>query len=70
MDPILNATLKKPTPLSKLRGIYGFFRFGTGCHPTRYFFRILQSRLIGTGNDQVQLTGPCSEGCGKPNSPA
>ena len=48
---ILNDTLKKPTPRSKLRGIYGFLPFGTGCRPTRCFFRTLQQA---TGNDQVQ----------------
>ena len=34
---ILNDTLKKPTPRSKLLGIYGFLPFGTGCRPTRCF---------------------------------
>ena len=48
----LNDTLKKPTPRSnglrqgfgsqELRGIYGFLPFGTGCRPTRCFFRTLQ----------------------------
>ena len=60
---ILNDTLKKPTPRSdslrqgfarqELRGIYGVLPFGTACRPTRCFFRTLQSRLIGKGNDQV-----------------
>ncbi len=49
----LNDTLKKPTPCSKLRGIYGFLPFGIWCRPTRCFFRTQQQA---TGNDQVQLT--------------
>lgn len=48
----LNDTLKKPTPRSKLRGIYGFLPFGTGCRPTRCFLKTLQQA---TGNDQVQM---------------
>ena len=50
----LNDTLKKPTPRSnslrqgfarqELRGIYGFLPFGTGCRPTRCFFRTLQQQ--------------------------
>ena len=67
----LNDTLKKPTPgttafakasvSQELRGIYGFLPFGTGCRPTRCFFRTLQQRPSprlrqsrATGNDQVQ----------------
>ena len=47
----LNASLKKPTPRSKLRGIYGFLPFGTGRRPTRCFLGTLQRAA---GNDQVQ----------------
>ena len=48
----LNDSLKKPTPRSKLRGIYGFLPFGTGRRPTRCFLGTLQRAA---GNDQVQL---------------
>ena len=37
----LNDSLKKPTPRSKLRGIYGFLPFGTGRRPTRCFLGTL-----------------------------
>ena len=47
----LNDSLKKPTPRSKLRGIYGFLPFGTGRRPTRCFLGTLQRAA---GNDQVQ----------------
>ena len=49
--PNLNDSLKKPTPRSKLRGIYGFLPFGTGRCPTRCFLGTLQRAA---GNDQVQ----------------
>ena len=65
----LNDTLKKSTPRSnglrqgfgsqELRGITSFLPFGTGCRPTRCFFRTLQSRVVGTGNDQVQAVAGC-----------
>ena len=47
----MNDSLKKPTPRSKLRGIYGFLPFGTGRRPTRCFLGTLQRAA---GNDQVQ----------------
>ena len=47
----MNNSLKKPTPRSKLRGIYGFLPFGTGRRPTRCFLGTLQRAA---GNDQVQ----------------
>ena len=50
-DRTLNDSLKKPTPRSKLRGIYGFLPFGTGRRPTRCFLGTLQRAA---GNDQVQ----------------
>ena len=50
----LNDSLKKPTPRSKLRGIYGFLPFGTGRRPTRCFLGTLQRAA---GNDQVQVAG-------------
>ena len=46
----LNDSLNKPTPRSKLRGIYGFLPFGTGRRPTRCFLGTLQRAA---GNDQV-----------------
>ena len=54
----LNDSLKKPTPRSKLRVIYGFLPFGTGRRPTRCFLGTLQRAA---GNDQVQAKDESAE---------